>query len=568
MASNDQNILQQIIKQKKSEMQFELSESEFFERFAAEQILKNFDLTNDEIETGIVGGGNDGGIDAIYAFVNGELLNIDTEITEHRSGAKVELFIIQAKTTAGFSESAIDKLISVTNDILSFSIILENLEGHYSSKLLQTVEKFRDTYSKLLTKYPKLYISYAYVTFGDAQHVHSNVIWKKDKLSAAIAQLFSDCDFDFQFLGAAELLQRYRMVASHALDLHLLENAISTTSPQSQGYLCLVSIAKYYEFITEEGRLRKNIFDANIRDYQGKVEVNEGIKTTLASKTPEDFWWLNNGITIIATKGTIVGKTITLVDAQIVNGLQTSNEIHRYFTSNPRTNDERSILVRIIVTDDLASRDKIIKATNSQTAVPAASLHATDTIQRNIEDYFLARGGLFYDRRKNFYKNLGYPRDKIISIPYLAQAVNAIVFREPDKSRGKPSSLLKHDNDYEKIFNSKYPIHMYWTCAKIIKQVDSYMKSEQANLPPEEKYNLVFHVAMYVALSKIRRSKYGPQEIISIDLDSVTPEVLSYCLEQVVSVFHQLRKSSNRQIDVIAKSNESSTAIVKHFNRE
>jgi hypothetical protein len=36
--------------------------SEAFERFAIVQILKNEDLNDDELESGILGGGDDGGI--------------------------------------------------------------------------------------------------------------------------------------------------------------------------------------------------------------------------------------------------------------------------------------------------------------------------------------------------------------------------------------------------------------------------------------------------------------------------------------------------------------------------
>ncbi len=277
---------------------------------------------------------------------------------------------------------------------------------------------------------------------------------------------------------------------------------------------------------------------------------------------------MNNGITIIATNGTIVGKTISLEEPQIVNGLQTSNEIYNYFYNKGISSDNRSILVRIIVTGDPTSRDKIIKATNSQTAISAASLHATDTIQRNIESFFLLKGGLYYDRRKNFYKNQGYPRDKILSIPYLAQAVSAMALREPDNSRGRPASLLKDDKNYTRIFNERYSIKLYLICAITIKKVDSYMKARRdVNLPSEEKYNLVFHVAMYVALVMMRRSDYLPKDIVKIYPDEITPDILAYCLNQVVSVFHRLSKESNRPIDVLAKNRESTNALLKWFEK-
>ena len=115
----------------------------------------------------------------------------------------------------------------------------------------------------------------------------------------------------------------------------------------------------------------------------------------------------------------------------------------------------------MVPTED-ESRDRIIKANNRQTPVQAASLRATDKIHRDIEEYFRPRG-LFYDRRKNYYKNEGKPRDKIIGIPYLAQAVMAILLRSPDTARARPSSLLKNDDDYVRVFDSSYPIG-FTTC--------------------------------------------------------------------------------------------------------
>jgi hypothetical protein len=566
MSSNDQVILEQIFQQQQADLEVQLSDNEFFERFVVDQALKNYDLTYDDIEAGIVDGGGDGGVDGIYLFANGEIVNIDTITSEFKRGAKIELFIIQAKKTAGFSDSSVDKLINTTTDLLNLSHMMSEMKNHYNSKLIAIIEKFHETYKSLLRKNPKLHISYIYASLGDSKAIHPNVIWKKEKLQNAVLSLFSDCNFDFQFVGASDLLQLYRKVPSNTLSLSLLENATSTTFAEAQGYLCLVSLEKYNEFIVdEEGRLRKNIFEANIRDYQGKVEVNDAIQKTLTSKTFEDFWWLNNGITVIATQGTIVGKSITLEDPQIVNGLQTSTEIYHYFKDNPRTKDDRSILVRIIVTDNIASRDKIIKATNSQTAIPPASLHATDNVQRDIEDYFKLKGDLLYDRRKNYYKNLGYSRDRILSIPYLAQAVMAIAFREPDNSRGRPSSLLKNDRQYARIFSNKYSMVFYYNCAKIMKRVDKYIRSSQSSLAIEEKYNISFHVAMYVMLVKLGNTSYQPQDIINTNLESLDNNFLSYCAEQVTLVFQKLKQKMNWPIDAIAKNKESTSALLKHF---
>jgi hypothetical protein len=41
------------------------------------------------------------------------------------------------------------------------------------------------------------------------------------------------------------------------------------------------------------------------------------------------FGWLSNGVTIICSRTSIVGKTYVLDDVQIVNGWQTSHSIYR-----------------------------------------------------------------------------------------------------------------------------------------------------------------------------------------------------------------------------------------------
>ncbi|QTR05395.1 AIPR family protein, partial [Saccharothrix algeriensis] len=83
------------------------------------------------------------------------------------------------------------------------------------------------------------------------------------------------------------------------------------------------------------------------------------------------------------------------------------------------------VLVRILVTSDEATSDKVIRATNRQTSVPDASLRATDEVQRKIEAHF-ASAGWYYDRRKNYYRNIGKSPDRIISIPLLGQAVMGV----------------------------------------------------------------------------------------------------------------------------------------------
>ncbi|MEU9175738.1 AIPR family protein [Streptomyces sp. NPDC048550] len=64
--------------------------------------------------------------------------------------------------------------------------------------------------------------------------------------------------------------------------------------------------------------------------------------------TGEDFWWFNNGVTVVADGARIIGKRIVVKDPQIVSGLQTSHEVYSYFQSGGQHRD-RPLLVKIVV---------------------------------------------------------------------------------------------------------------------------------------------------------------------------------------------------------------------------
>jgi len=260
--------------------------------------------------------------------------------------------------------------------------------------------------------------------------------------------------------------------------------------------VALVTLRDYLHFLTDDsGRLRKHIFDWNVRDYQGGVEVNKEIEQSLADPDAAEFWWLNNGVTIICSQTSIVGKTYSLEDVQIVNGLQTSHTLFRTLTD--REEDDpvftRSVLVRILVTDDPKTRDAVIRATNRQTSVPAASLRATDEIQRAIEAYFLGKQW-YYDRRKNYYRNIGKNPDRIVGIPLLAQAVMAMGLSQPNNSRARPSSLLKRDEDYSRIFSHDVALPTYLWLAEAQKTIDAFLVSTEAGTkrPIERTYDFIF----------------------------------------------------------------------------
>lgn len=554
MTTNDTILLRQLLSQKQAEIAPDMPASDFFLIFAAEQALKDRDLSYDELQDGIVDGSGDGGIDAVYFFVDNMLYREEVDPSTVKRNVSLELVFVQAKATSGFSEVVLDRFISSTNDLLNLNNALTTLKTVYKPDLRSKIREFRDTYMALTSKFPRLTVRYYYATLGP--DVHPNVQRKTEPLRDAIGSLFNPVEFSCSFLRAQELLQLARRSPITAHHLRLAENPISTGG---EGFVCLVGISDYFGFVrAEDGSLKEDIFEGNVRDYQGNTEVNQQIRDTLVSPPGEDFWWMNNGITIICTSATLSGgKTLTIENAEIVNGLQTSREIFDACTRRPDDKDPRSVLVRVLVPQEEASRDRIIKATNSQTPIPISSLRATDKIHRDIEEFLSARG-VFYDRRKNYYKNQGKPVASIVGIPYLAQSVLACALGDPASARARPSSLLKNDDTYGRIFSESYPLDMYFKCVSLARRVESVLRSEACTIAKSHWNNLRFYAAMLLALRLTCRQTPSIIHVAQIDLAQALDSMIIEGINDVYAHYMALGGT-----DQVAKGTELAKRVLE-----
>lgn len=337
MSKNNQLLIEEIIKQEHENAEQSIALSDFFEFYSSSQILKSCELSYDEIEGGITGKSHDGGADAIYLFVNGDLIKGDENLKDkYKKNVDIELVIIQAKFENSFNEDALMKLSRLCSNLFDLDFDRSKFEGRYNDKVLSAFELFRDSYFSLITKTPKLVINFYYASKG--MDVHPNVGAQKNDLIRDVKNKLPNAEVNVKFVGAEELIQYTQSRPNDVFRLKISENALSTTE---KVFIALVRISNYFNFITNEnGILIKHIFESNVRDYQGKTTVNSEIQDTLEKPESEDFWWLNNGVTILASDASAPGgKELVIHNPEIVNGLQTSSEIYRFFTTHPKARD-------------------------------------------------------------------------------------------------------------------------------------------------------------------------------------------------------------------------------------
>lgn len=537
MSKNAQILLENLIEQEFRNNDNYSNISEYFEFFSASQILKNQGLSDDEVDNGIVGKGLDGGCDSIYLFLNNLLITPD--VVEHISAPKdsiLEMIIIQSKKTTSFGEDAVMKWKTISGNLLDLSKTTTDFTARYNADILEAFTTFRDTYTRLITSRVKLKFRFYYTTL--ASELHPNVIQQAEELKDTIKGLFPNAVVEVTFVDSDTLFEMYNAVIENRVNLKFADIPIS---PNQKNYVALVDLKSYFNFIVnDEGDVRKSFFDSNVRDYQGKNNVNSSISETLHRADDNDFWWLNNGVTVLASEATLVNnRELQIVNPEIVNGLQTSMEIYNYFSENREAleSEKRSILLRIIVPDNEESRDQIIFATNNQTNIPKATLRVTDPIHLQIEMYFKSRG-LFYDRRKNYYKNQGHKPAEIVGVSFLAQCLITIFLKKPDYARARPSTLLNDEKTYNELYEKNNDLEVFYRVALLGKKIQKNVRSG-SDYSSAEKSDILYYVLYAVIADVLGKKNITPADIKNLDMDSVTDTLIEDIRNRVYEIYKQ-----------------------------
>ena len=490
----------------------------------------------------------------MYILLDGEPVKEDSDIDESiHKNPQIDFYIIQTKNQYGFKEDVVDKFKTISSNLLDMSKDTEVYSKRYAEKVISLFNLFRSLIKVTIRKNPSITFHYWYA--ANANEVHPNLQQKKDELLEVVRQKFPSSKCDVRYFGATELMNLYHSDTELTLTLNLQESPISLGS---DNYVALINLPQFYNLIIDnDGQLIRQMFDANVRDYQGRNAVNTSIYETLSNADGKDFWWFNNGVTIICDKITpITQKQLTIQNPYIVNGLQTSTEIFNYFSKNDsaKTEDKRNILVRFLVPSEDDVRDKIIFATNNQTNIPKSALRATDPIHLQIETYFRNKG-IYYDRRKNYYKNQRKNSEDIISVSFLAQCLISTIMSQPDYARARPSTILADEGKYKSLYVEHNELDVYYKIAVIGLSVRKYLK-KQSSLSAAEQNDILFYVIFAYVATQLQTTHIEFDKIKRLDITTIRDDELNKIVEFVYNKYKQLGGDSH-----VAKSSKLTTDI-------
>lgn len=397
-----------------------------FNWLALETILH---LNSDEIDDSITDGSMDGGIDAI--FISDRTVHIFTfKYTENFE-----------KTRSNFPDTDLDKLLVTMQSIYGRTLARDSV----NELLWEKVNEIWSLFSQGVLNFRY------YVCSNKARPVEH----ARKKFENALKE-FRFVEFyylDQEDLANKILEHKYRKVKGTItfIDKQYFERSDGNV----KGIVGTIAADDLVALVADPNnpeQINEDAFNDNVRVYKKGNRINERIVETALSEDNYQFWYLNNGITIVCDDCSYAPNTrsphVTLTDFQIVNGGQTTHALFEAYNQDRERVENVLLLVRICQTKrDNPIADKISETTNSQTPVTTRDLHANDRIQRKLEDEFRSLG-YFYERKANQFETESAA--KRLNNELLAQLYLAYYGDMP--SEAKNSKSLVFGDKYGEIF--------------------------------------------------------------------------------------------------------------------
>ena len=391
-----------------------------------------FNMNVDEIEESITDGSMDGGIDAVY------INNNNVHILSFKYTNDFQL------TDRNFPEDPIDKIIITMDGICN----RRTKEKEVNKALWEKITEIWD----LLDKHGLINFKFYLVSNKEKPAKHAKIKFEtnlnryrrveyyyfdqEDLVSKIFERKFKRVDGQFQFIG-----KEYFERSDGPL------KAILATISASD-------LIKLVQDPEDSIKINEDVFNENVRVFlKLKNRINEKIYETALSKENFEFFYLNNGITLVCEECSYIPNTfsppVKIKNFQIVNGGQTTHAIFEAFKKNEDLVNNVLVLIRIYETKkDYKISEKISETTNSQNPVRTRDLHANDRIQKKLEEEFQSLG-YFYERKKNQY--IEKPIEKRLDNELLAQIYMAFYLGLP--SQAKNNKSLVFGDKYDEIFN-------------------------------------------------------------------------------------------------------------------
>ncbi len=219
---------------------------------------------------------------------------------------------------------------------------------------------------------------------------------------------------------------------------------------------------------------RNILFGQNLRESLEKQSKTYADMCRTISEEPSNFWYYNNGITIIAEKYDVKTENgeefVFLENFSIINGAQTTSSFAKYLLEAKRDNEKwkrdklRNVYVAARVVETKENKilsNKITVRNNTQNPITTRDMVALNDEQARLKKRFLEgnQPNIFIQIRRGEVKpkKTQFLKHQIIANDELAQLVFSSFLGRPFTAKDKKNSLFNRDNSSEEyLINKEY----------------------------------------------------------------------------------------------------------------
>lgn len=291
----------------------------------------------------------------------------------------------------------------------------------------------------------------------------------------------------------------------------------------------------------------RSLFERNLRQVLGKTEVNEEIKNTIKNE-PENFWYFNNGITIVAnhlTKSSAFAGSrdfgqFMLSGAQIVNGAQTVSSIGDLFLEGDYSLDQVLVGAKVISLENAPPEfgSHVTRTNNRQNRIENRDFVAQDANQKRIQTELAIEGVEYNIVRSDSFQASENAFDLYEATIALACTTSNSAFAVQSKKEiGKFFENIE-GSYYKTLFNPNTNGMFVYNSVRLYRFLDQQVKNEvkKLNRKTGRWYGLLTHGNRIVALHFFDKLPFKFHDLCSISFkydSGVLAEIASKAINDV-----------------------------------
>jgi hypothetical protein len=399
--------------------------------FVCLSVASYLDIELEEAFGLITEGGNDAGVDAIYI---GDVNDYDFSVTLFQGKYAFDL-----SKDNNFPANAIQRVIGSIGAIFDPSKPIEMNED-----LMPKVEDIRSL------------IADGYIPNIRCVFTNNGLKWNQDGDNHIENARLPENQVKFKYYNHTDIVESLMSKESINETLQLAGKSVAEDFNFKRILIGKINVKEIAELFEKHG---DDLLDKNIRKYLGisHNRVNSAIKDTLLGEKRDNFYFYNNGITMICSKFSYNALqsenwNVKVNDLQIINGGQSCKTILNTVKNNPDLDYTNAyVLVRLYEltgegTDSLITDVTI--ATNSQNPVDLRDLRANDDLQKRLETA-ISELGYSYKRKKD---NTFSSPEKTILSSVAAESIYSIWKKKPFQAKFKKNELF--GAFYSDVFNN------------------------------------------------------------------------------------------------------------------